>query len=318
MYNIINRLHVWLKPPENIISLILFFFWFIGILIIWVPSFQIIFYSNNIIAYPSNLSIESIFTLFITLIAFLPAVTLTAVTIASASYGYKIIDFIRKGFYFWTLLISYLLIVILSLFFILFSINNSQLILSLQYSAIILLIFLIPFFISTFNNIELKQIVKKCSNLLNRKKYLPILFKYSDSFTPSEEDPSFYFRDLMIKSIQRKDFTGFKIVLDGYVKSVREIITDLKKNPQRCHPLKGITNEDKKIGIRLSQEMWTYDSIHFIGQNVFHNHFKIITEVAFHNQDEETLMEIVKATKSLGIETWKDIYRVVNATSRNR
>ena len=73
-------------PIEDKVSICIAIAWIIGIFVIWIP--QTIVDILNIRIDPFAFSPKDILMAYLTILAFLPAVTLTAATIAAGSYSY--------------------------------------------------------------------------------------------------------------------------------------------------------------------------------------------------------------------------------------
>ena len=243
---------------------------------------------------------------YLTILAFLPAVTLTAATIAAGSYSYKVLEFFifRKNFYFWTLIILYLSIILVAISLIIFSVRHAQLLLSFQLSAILGLVFLIPYFRATFRKINFKEIIRRFANQLNRETLVPLVFKSTGSLNPTPEDPFFPLRDFMIKSLNQRDLDSFTFVLETYTSAIIDLTKELSQRPQESHPLYGKTIWDKRMGKKAAEQLWTHSTVQKIGERVFKNHLHSIQEVAFRQQNEESLIALVSALGQLGRKTW--------------
>ncbi len=169
---------------------------------------------------------------YLTVLAFLPAVTLTAATIAAGSYSYKVLEFFRKDFYFWTLIILYLSIILVAISLIIFSVRHAQLLLSFQLSAILGLVFLIPYFRAIFIKINFQEIIRRFANQLNRETFVPLVFERTGSLNPTPKDPFFPLRDFMLKSLNQRDLDSFTFVLETYTSAIIDLTKELSQRPQ--------------------------------------------------------------------------------------
>ncbi|MCK4241622.1 MAG: hypothetical protein KAX30_08360 [Candidatus Atribacteria bacterium] len=277
--------------------------WTIGIFVIWIPQTTVDL--SNIRIDPFAFSPRDILMAYLTVLAFLPAVTLTAATIAAGSYSYKVLEFFRRNFYFWTLIILYLSIILVAIGLIIFSVRQTQLLLSFQLSAILGLVFLIPYFQATFRSINFQEIIRRFANQLNRETLVPHVFKRTGSLNPPPKDPFFPLRDFMIKSLNQRDIDSFTFVLGTYTDAVITITKELSQRPQESHPLYGKNIWDKRMGKNAAEQLWTHSTVQKISERVFSNHLHSIQEEAFHQQNEEGLIELVSALGRLGLETWQ-------------
>jgi hypothetical protein len=271
--------------------------------IIWIPQIEILKLLNIRID-PFAFSPKDILIAYLTVLAFLPAVTLTAATIAAGSYSYKVLEFFRKDFYFWTLIILYLGIILVAISLIIFSVRHAQLLLSFQLSAILGLVFLIPYFRAIFIKINFQEIIRRFANQLNRETLVPLVFEKTESLNPTPKDPFFPLRDFMIKSLNQRDLDSFTFVLETYTEAIINLTKELSQRPQESHPLYGKTIWDKRMGKKAAEQLWTHSTVQKIGERVFHNHLHSIQEEAFRQQNEESLIALVSALGQLGRKTW--------------
>ena len=293
-------------PLENKVSATIAIVWIIGISIIWMPQIEILKPLNITIDHLA-FSPKDILIAYLTILAFLPAVTLTAATIAAGSYSYKVLEFFRRNFYFWTLISLYLGIILVAISLIIFSVRDAQLLLSFQLSAILGLVFLIPYFQATFRSINFQEIIRRFANQLNRETLVPLVFEKTGSLNPPSKDPFFPLRDFMIKSLNQRDLASFTFVLETYTEAIINLTKKLSQQPQESHPLYGKTIWDKRMGKKAAEQLWTRSTVQKIGERVFHNHLHSIQKEAFRQQNEECLIALVSALGRLGLEPWWDL-----------
>lgn len=195
-------------------------------------------------------------------------------------------------------------IILVAIGLIIFSVRHAQLLLSFQLSAILGLVFLIPYFRATFRNINFQEIIRRFANQLNRETLVPLVFERTGSLNPPIKDPFFPLRDFMIKSLNQRDLDSFTFVLETYTSAIIDLTKELSQRPQESHPLYGNTTWDQLMGKKAAEQLRTHSTVQKIGERVFHNHLHSIQEEAFRQQNEESLIALVSALGQLGRKTW--------------
>lgn len=145
------KIRRWKKgiPKEDAISILLLIIYGISLIFIWVlPIYIKLIYVNS-----ASIPIETVIGWFITLIAIVPTLTLTAVQLASGAYTYKLVSLYKNDAYFWTQLCIFLLIILMGISLKILEISNSQVILTFHSTALFGTLFLVPYFLHTFTSI---------------------------------------------------------------------------------------------------------------------------------------------------------------------
>jgi len=283
--------------------------WFLcGILvIIWFPYFPEAWIINvNSFA----ISLEGMMSMYITILAIVPGISLAVAGIVTSAYGYKTLDIFGKDRYFWFLIILCIFIFVFGYLLSIFSVYDQRWLLTFQSISIVGIFFLIPYFIASIRLMRFDEIVDRYVSELKRESFLPILFQDRPALHTPGEDPFLVLRDFMVKAIDQRDLGSFNIVLTRYTNAVIELIEDICKNPQEYNPKWGKTQFDELIGEESSQDLWTGSTIQKLEETVLFHHLESVKEHAFRHKNEEVLREIVVAVGRLGRETWPSLYSI--------
>ena len=306
-FNILKKIF---EPLENRISILLVIFWIFGILVIWITEIQAYFLDLNLIVYPGLFQLKDIIYAFVTLLAILPAVTLTSATIATSSYGYKTLKNFKEEPYFWGLIILFLINILAPYLCLIYNIQDLRIIVSIELTAFLSFLFIIPYFLATFNNIIFEKIIEKFVDKINRSSLLQTVFQNAQSLDIPKDDPSFNVFNMLTFTINNRDIEGFSIVMENYSKKIQNIINDLRKKPLTQHPIKkddGLKNILNKQG---QESYYTGQAISNIAENVFQTHIEDISKFTFKYENEGILIDIVKNVEFLTTSTWNDLKNI--------
>lgn len=283
--------------------------WIFGILIIWIKEIQIYFLNFNLYVYPELLSLNDIIYAFVTLLAILPAVTLTAATIAVSWYGYKTLGHFKKDRYFWGSIFLFLSNILIPYSYKIYDIQDLRILASIELTAFLSFLFIIPYFLATFNNIIFEKIMKKFVDKINRDNLIQSSFKSAQSIDISKDDLSLSVFNMLNLTIRNRDLEGFSIIMENYSQKIQNIINDIRKKPLKKHPIKD-DGLEKILNPHGLESHNTGITISNIAENVFQRHIEDISNVAFKYRDEGILIDIVKNIEFLTTNTWDDLKRI--------
>lgn len=299
-----------IKPLENKITISLAIIWIIGIVIIWINDIQLFFSNLNLYAYPNLFSLKDIIFAFVTLLAILPAITLTSATIATSSYSYKTLQFFKKEPYFWGLIILFLGNILAPYLCLLYNVEDLRILASIELTAFLSFLFIIPFFLATFRNIIFEDIIEKFLRKITRRNLIQSVFQSAQSLDIPKDDPTFDVFNILNLTIKNSDLEGFSIVMEKYTKKIQNIISDLRKKPLKHHPIKKNEGLEKILNKQDLESYYTGQAISNLAGNVFQRHIEYISNIAFNSNDEGILIDIVKNIEFLTTSTWNDLNNI--------
>lgn len=298
---ITKRLNIrrWKKGilKEDTISILLLIFYVISLFFIWaLPIYIKLIYVN-----PVSIPIETVIGWFITLIAIVPTLTLTAAQLASGAYTYKIVSLYKNDLYFWIQLGIFLLIILMGISLKIFEISDPRMILTFHSTALFGTLFLVPYFLHTLTSIGFEANVNRLINQVKRKTLLPLLFENKTSLNPNIRDPSFDVRAILEKAIKDNDLQAFGFVLNRFTSAYEEFLQELIEEPIMFHPKFGHTVWDGILGQNESKKLWTGSAIRKLAEQWFY-HIPAIQKST--SKNEYMMIELASIINNFSIECY--------------
>jgi len=282
---------------ENNISSILFILWVLGMTYIWLPS-----YFPFYIKISPSITPTTIMSVYVTILAILPAVTLAGAAIAASSYSFKILENLKKDIYFWSLICLYLAVIGISFGMLFLNVKSLKPLVSYQFTSLLGLFFLLPYFINNVKKIQFEEIITQFTKKIRKKEFLPLIFNED-----MENDPASPLFDIMTKSISNNDIASFKLILKSYVDQIILLLKEFITEPINMPPQYSDSGIIQKADWQI---IYREQSVLKITDFIFEKHFQRLQDFCFKENNETALIEIPLELSRLAIESWHFVERI--------
>lgn len=283
---------------ETKINSVLFILWIFGMMCIWFPSY----FPFSIKISSGSITPITIISIYATTLAILPAVTLAGAAIAASSYSFKILENLKKDLYFWGLICLYLAIIGISFGILFFNVKSFKPLVSYQFTSLLGLFFLLPYFINNVKKIQFGEVVTQFTKKIRKEEFLPLIFNES-----MKNDPVSPLFDLMTKSISNNDIASFKLILKSYVDQIILLLKEFITEPIRIPPHYSGSGIIQKADWQI---MYRSRSVLEITDFIFEKHFQRLQDFCFKENNETALIEISLELSRLAIESWPFVERI--------